>query len=214
MPKFLYYPTVPFTITQPFGTNPAMYAQFGIKGHNGLDIKCYHGQPLYASHDGLAYYSVDDSEGHGVVIRTNEKYTYNGEESYFKTIYWHLCTSQEAKFASPVWRYVKDNHGAPMPVKAGDLIGFADNTGFSTGDHLHFALKPQALNEENGAFWNAAQNNGYAGAIDPMPYFNGIYATNAKYVLEIYKSNISILTFIRDWWTLYRAGKLDWQKRG
>src|SRR3990167_5196064 len=32
-------PIDPVKITQEFGVNPAAYAQFGLKGHNGWDLK-------------------------------------------------------------------------------------------------------------------------------------------------------------------------------
>ncbi len=211
MPKFLYYPIVPFTITQTFGGNLATYAQFGVKGHTGIDLQAYHGQPVYASHDGMAYYEVDENQGCGVVVRTDVTYDYQGAPTHYKSIYWHLCDPKDPKYVSPVWQYGHDHNGAPLAVKAGDIVGYADNTGFSTGDHLHFGLKPQAINEDNGTWWNAEQNNGYAGAIDPTPYFNGIYATNAQYVLQQYSIYTNVLTFIRDWWTAYRAGKVNFK---
>jgi len=176
--KFLFYPVEPLGINQPFGVNPATYAQFNIKGHNGIDFRAVHGQPVRAAHDGMAYWEVDDNQGCGVVIRSDKTYDYNGEQTHFKTIYWHLCASNmEPAFVSPVFMFGRDHHGAPLPVKTGDIIGFADNTGFSTGDHLHFGLKPQAMNEDNGVWYNTEQNNGFAGAIDPQPFFNGHYAS-------------------------------------
>lgn len=74
----LYYPTKPYRINQKFGLNPELYAQFGLAGHNGEDLYATHGQPVYAAHDGLAYYEVDSNQGHGVVVRSNEEYEYDG----------------------------------------------------------------------------------------------------------------------------------------
>lgn len=174
MDKFeLIHPVKPLWLTQGFGGDKATYGQFGLNGHNGIDVVTAHGQPVYATHDGQAYYEVDSSQGHGVVIRTNKAYEVPGHgKVYMKTIYWHLCDpKKEPKLASPVYLYSQKNKGKGMSVKAGDIIGYADNTGFSTGDHLHFGLKPQAKGEKNSAWVNTAQNNGYLGAIDPMPFF-------------------------------------------
>lgn len=169
------YPLAPFYITQVFGVNGEYYRSHGIPvaGHNGLDLRAYHGQPLYAAHDGNAYYTEDDgNEGQGVVIISTEKREIEGVLTHYKTIYWHLCNPHEAAaLASPVYRYSKATKGKPMPVKRGDIIGYADNTGFSLGDHLHFGLKPVAYKEKAATWWNTKQDNGYGGAIDPMPYF-------------------------------------------
>lgn len=169
------YPVLPFVVTQPFGVNGEYYRKNGIpvKGHNGIDLRAYHGQAVYAVHSGLAYYTDDDgNEGDGVVIISDEKYEFEGKESHFKTIYWHLCDPhKEPQFTSPVFRYRIATKGKGMPVKKGDIIGYADNTGFSNGDHLHFSLKPVSKGESNGTWWNTKQNNGYGGAIDPMPFF-------------------------------------------
>lgn len=164
MRLFLEHPLKNFKITQHFGnSNPTLY---GNMGHNGLDATAKHGTPVYASHDGFAYYQVDNAGGHGVVIITDKEYeSVTGESSYWKTIYWHLVDPlKEPKYRSPVM----DKIG--LKVKTGDLIGYADNTGHSTGSHLHFGLKPVAKGEDNGTWYNVNQNNGYYGAVDALPY--------------------------------------------
>lgn len=182
MKKFeLYFPVKPKRVNQSFGTNPEYYQknitdESGkpiIEGHNGIDFYATHGQPVRATHDGVCYVGVDNREGYGVVIRTRESFDYNGREVFFKTIYWHLVNN------------IPVENG--QVVKTGDIIGYADNTGLSTGDHLHFGLKPQAQGEENGSWYNVEQKNGYAGAIDPTPYFTGFFAEDFEKVKEIEK---------------------------
>jgi murein DD-endopeptidase MepM/ murein hydrolase activator NlpD len=161
----LYYPVSPLYINQYFGKNFSdLYISQGMLGHSGIDFMAKHGQPIYASHDGICYPEVDSAGGNGVVIRTLIPYDYNGVPTFFKTIYWHLIEDDAVVHTG-------------QQVKAGDIIGYADNTGASTGDHLHFGLKPQAVNESNGAWMNLEQNNGYYGAIDPIKYFNGKFAS-------------------------------------
>ena len=191
----LYIPVKPYFVNQKFGQNlNAVYKQQGFKGHPGIDLAIFHGKPIYASHDGWASYQVDNSGGHGVVIITDKEYDYEDGQSYFKTIYWHLCDPlREPKFTSPI----ADKTGF-VKVKAGELIGYGDNTGVSTGDHLHFALKPVAKGENWGAWYNIEQKNGYSGAIDPEPYLNGKYAQdlNIKYIftktLRMYSRGIDV----------------------
>ena len=157
-------------VTQKFGnSNPTLY---GTMGHNGMDLRAKHGTPIYASHDGFASYQVDGGGGHGVVIISDKEYEgVDGVTSFWKSIYWHLVDPlKEPKYASPF----ADKTGF-TPVKTGDLIGYADNTGKSTGSHLHFGLKPVAQGEYWGSWYNSNQNNGYYGAVNPEPYLDEIH---------------------------------------
>lgn len=185
MAKFeVYYPVRPYAINQAFGLNGDYYKAHGIniKGHNGIDLRANHGQPIYAAHDGVAYYEIDEDQGHGIVIRTTQLYDYKGQQVWMKSVYWHLCNFLK----EPKYKPLIKTDGSPCPVKRGDLIAYADNTGLSTGDHLHFAIKPIVAGKAPvdgdrpdvgiGNFVNFEQTNGYLGAIDPMPYFNGKYA--------------------------------------
>lgn len=161
-------------ITQYFGKNEVpLYKQLGMLGHNGLDWICPNNTPVYATHDGvITYAGMDSSGGWGVVIKTNEPFEYNGLlESYYKTIYWHLTQNIPIKVG--------------QKVETGDLIGFADNTGMSTGSHLHFGLKPIYQGENEWTWYNLEQLNGYLGAIDPVPYFNHYYPEDIKILLKI-----------------------------
>jgi hypothetical protein len=67
-------------------------------------------------------------------------------------------------------------------VHTGDLIGHAGSTGFSTGNHLHFALK------ENGHF------------IDPSPYIENIQKMNThivKHVPEVTQMKVSFFDYMQ-----------------
>lgn len=156
-----------FLVSQGFGLNYEKYKHLGIKGHNGLDLVAAHGEPVYASHDGTAYYQMDDSSGEGFIIISNEPVEFqDGTVAHAKTIYWHLASIHDKKYHPVI-----PTDGAGHPVQRGQLIGYADNTGWSTGSHLHYGLKPVMPGEGVG-WYNFAQNNGYAGAVDPTPYIN------------------------------------------
>jgi murein DD-endopeptidase MepM/ murein hydrolase activator NlpD len=161
----LYYPVKPFIVGQKFGETAFLsyYKDNGITfaGHNGLDLAALHGQEVRAAHDGTCYPEVDSKQGHGVVLITDVPCEYKGGTAFFKTIYWHLIDNIVVKWG--------------QQVKAGDLLGYADSTGLSTGDHLHFGLKPMTGKDPYEGL-NLEQQNGYMGAIDPMPYFNGKFA--------------------------------------
>lgn len=145
-------------IWQYFGNPNPVYNGLGIKGHNGIDFKAEHGTPIYASHDGMAFYEFDEHSGHGVTVTSNETILYKGQQVNYKTIYWHMVDSaKEPQYTSPI-------EAKPMQVKTGDLIGYADNTGLSTGDHLHYGMKFMV----NGQ--NIEMDNGFKGATDPFPF--------------------------------------------
>lgn len=167
----LAYPVKPFRVNQAFGAClPSVcekYQGLGLNGHNGLDLWAPHDHPVHAAHDGVVVFAGEDgSAGYGVVIRTDEPFEYKGGTSYFKSIYWHL--------AKDGIRVLPGQH-----VKTGDLIGLADNTGLSTGDHLHFGLKPVYAGEQDWQWFNLEQGNGFKGAIDPAPYLIDRYADDS-----------------------------------
>ena len=181
----LFYPLKPHEVTQKFGETKFLdyYKDNGInfKGHNGLDLYATHGQPVYATHEGeVVYAGMDAKEGYGVVLRTLEPYEYKGQEVFYKTIYWHLIKDIPVRVGQKV-----------MP---GDVIGYADSTGLSTGNHLHFALKPQTKGENDWTWYNLEDSNGYYGAINPLPYFNGIASEDAMSILQTLKSMVMVLT--------------------
>ena len=176
----LHYPIKPWTPGQKFGENfLPLYKSMGLRGHNGIDIGCQDGTPIYAAHDGIVTFTGEDgSGGLGVVIRTLEKFEWEDQgtqgKSLVKSIYWHL----------------KSNTFKVKPgdiVKSGDIVALADNTGASTGTHLHFGIKPIAQGEQEWQYDNVAQSNGYNGAIDPMPYLTGYNMDNRDVFRNVMK---------------------------
>lgn len=132
-----------WVITQGFGMNPKTYARFGLKGHNGIDLRTrFFDSPLgrryvTAALGGWCEVRLDGSSGYGNHVRIH-----HADNSM--TIYGHLTKS-----------YVYNK----QIVKAGERIGLSGNTGFSSGPHLHFEYRPGII-----------LNNGYAGAVDPLPF--------------------------------------------
>lgn len=181
----LCYPLAKANIIQGFGKNKDYYKKaIGSEGHTGIDFEAPDGTMVYAAHDGwVTFVGEDGSGGLTVVIRTDKKFEYNGEEVNFKTVYCHL---KPKTFRIKTTDY----------VTTGTPIAQADNTGLSTGSHLHFSLKPVAKGEEDWQWYNLEQNNGFYGSIDPMPYFNGFYANNYTKVMDNLKMQISLLTSV------------------
>jgi murein DD-endopeptidase MepM/ murein hydrolase activator NlpD len=165
-----------------------MYTNMGMKGHSGVDFYAVNGTPLYATHDGLASYQVDGGGGHGVVVISHTKFNIDNVDTKIKTVYWHMCDPlKQPNFESPI----ADKTGF-VPVNNGDLIGYADNTGLSTGSHLHFALKPVEEGENAGTWMNTQVGNGYFGAVDPMPYFD----KSTPIQVQLMKKEVSLLSTV------------------
>ena len=164
MKKFLYQPLKPFSINQKFGENRACYRKvndkyeilmcdgfnppvgytslYGAKGHLGVDLASTHAQEVYCAQDGIvSFIDANIKSGLDVKIQT----TFEGKT--YTHIYEHLMGYQPQ---------VGDF------VRAGQLVGWADNTGYSSGDHLHFEL------------WNE-----FGQSIDPIPLMENIFAKDA-----------------------------------
>lgn len=156
------YPVSPVSINQPFGGNPDYYKKFhdkfgnAFKGHNGVDLMAYHGQPLYAPCDGEAFYLEDSHGGCGIFIDTPDLY---------RITLFHLCGKDD------IYKPLIRTDGGREPVKKGQHIGYCDNSGApyeSSGDHLHFGV---SRIDSSGNVLN--QDNGFNGNIDPWPLFSG-----------------------------------------
>lgn len=153
----------PICQTNLFGTVNPMYTSLNQKGHPGIDFEAPSGTALYSPVDGLASYVTDVDGGDGIWIRVTA-----GGQNY-NVILWHLFPKGD-----PIHPFMIPTTGAETMVSAGQLLAYTDNSGApleSTGPHLHVGVMP--CNSD----WTATDyNNGYLGCVDPMPFFNGVYA--------------------------------------
>ncbi len=138
--EFEVWPTDFRVITQHFGVNPRNYDQFGLPGHDGIDIKAPTGSKVYCVAPGEVFLVHDNPRSHNYGIHVRVQH-----QDGYKTIYAHLERA-----------LVKEG----QIVKAGELLGTADNTGNSFGTHLHLTLKKD----------NARVNNWPHNIIDPTPF--------------------------------------------
>lgn len=206
--KFLYQPIKGAKITQGFGENNActdksrkkfvspvngvcpdgfesLYKNLGLNGHNGLDFHAKMWEPIYASCDGIVEeVNTDIATGLGVGVITDKKYpcTETNLEEHFKYRNWHFQAINVTK---------------GQKVKTGDLLGWAGMTGYATGPHDHFELKPVAQ-KPSGWWYNILQDNGFKGAVDPAPYLLPLAAIDADKVKKIFETMSKILEKISD----------------
>ena len=100
------------------GVKSSPYGWRWERPHGGIDFAINIGEPIYAVFDGVVRVAqVNGGYGNMILIRH-----YNNLE----TLYGHLSK-------------IKVKVG--QIVKAGDIIGYSGNTGFSTGPHLHFECR-------------------------------------------------------------------------
>lgn len=149
-PINLGYPieTVNPFVTQKFGDRPEYYAQFGMKGHNGIDFRTKDGNKfIIATDDGevLALNHNDGAYGKSVRLR----------HAWGMSIYAH-----NSQFLIEA-----DSAGQPRKVKKGERIAIAGATG-TEAEHCHFGIRI-----------NGVKNPGYFDWVDPSKYFGKVNMT-------------------------------------
>lgn len=177
----LTYPVRPFKVAQFFGGNIPCVKDFGLPtqsivdgtqttcpvgydklyqhwdmaGHNGMDLQAGQ-QPVYAATSGTVIeQQLVESRGLGLGIVTDTPVELECGEHHAKLRYWHLRSFQVK---------VGDH------VTQGQLIGISDNTGYSSGNHLHFELQPMDKTA-SGKYILTYPDGAIAGAVDPNPYW-------------------------------------------
>lgn len=128
-------------IGQLWGENSSFYARFTydgvpLLGHNGVDFSTPEGTPLFAVDDGVVRQVGFDPEGFGNYILL--------AHAWGESLYAHLAAVDVAP---------------EQPVVRGQGIGRSGNTGGSSGPHLHFAIRINPYQ----------RNDGWGGFSDPLP---------------------------------------------
>ena len=110
-------PVSGYTLTSPFGMR--VHPVTGVnKMHNGIDMACAQGTPIYATRAGTVTTASYQAGGAGYYVSINNL-------DGFSSIYMHMT------------HYVVS---AGQSVSQGQLIGYVGSTGISTGPHLHFGI--------------------------------------------------------------------------
>ena len=110
-------PVSGYTITSPFGMRVHPVYKYQLM-HNGIDLACPTGTPIYATRAGTVTRAAYQAGGAGYYVSLD-----HGDG--FGSIYMHMTN------------YVVS---AGQKVTAGQLIGYVGSTGVSTGPHLHFGV--------------------------------------------------------------------------
>ena len=110
-------PVSGYTLTSPFGMRKHPVLGYN-RMHNGIDMACPQGTPIYATRAGRVTTASYQAGGAGNYVSINHL-------DGFASIYMHMT------------HYVVS---AGQNVAAGQLIGYVGSTGISTGPHLHFGI--------------------------------------------------------------------------
>jgi murein DD-endopeptidase MepM/ murein hydrolase activator NlpD len=110
-------PVSGYTITSPFGMR--VHPVYGVQRmHNGIDMACAQGTPIYATRAGKVTRTSYQAGGAGNYVSINHL-------DGFSSVYMHMT------------HYVVSEG---QTVSQGQLIGYVGSTGISTGPHLHFGI--------------------------------------------------------------------------
>jgi hypothetical protein len=145
----LIWPTpLPKVVTQWYGINPQWYGP-NLPGHEGIDMRAAMGVEIYAAAKGqvIRVQEPDDGGPYGIHVRIEHVHP----DGKFKTVYAHFLDA-----------FVLEGE----MVEVGQPIGFADNTGNSSGAHLHLTLK----HVNQGSPWM-----GVGDIINPVPYISELF---------------------------------------
>ena len=146
--KLLWPTPSPKVVTQWYGINPQWYNQFGLPGHEGIDQRAGMGVDIYAAARGEVIRVEDvDNNNYGKHVRI----LHDHPDGPFKSVYAHFQRTLV-------------NEGDM--VEAGQVIGKADNTGNSSGSHLHLTLKKVG----DGSPWMNTSD-----IVNPVPYFPDLF---------------------------------------
>lgn len=126
-----------FPVTQEWGVNPTDYARFGLKGHNGVDYGLPTGTFVLAPHSGKVIEAAFDETGYGLYVKIENE-----------------------KEGSILGHFQSSDVNAGDTVSEGQRVGISDNTGYSTGPHLHWGYYRMPRNKADG----------YSGTCNPYPY--------------------------------------------
>lgn len=110
-------PVSGYTLTSPFGNR--LHPVLGYyRMHNGIDMACPQGTPIYATRAGKVTTASYQAGGAGYYVSINHL-------DGFSSIYMHMTNFVVS---------------AGQTVSQGQLIGYVGSTGISTGPHLHFGI--------------------------------------------------------------------------
>jgi murein DD-endopeptidase MepM/ murein hydrolase activator NlpD len=168
-------PKYGLSMSQRFGMGLMNYGQFGLAGHNGLDIQGQFGTPIVAPCKMWISYINPNTDGYGnSVWAETETLIENGDSLKLEFVFGHLSEI----IAKPFKWY-----------EAGELIGKMGSTGFSSGNHLHFGIRPWIGTD--GTSMKHMFSNQYGDWVDCEPFMPHIvWDYNELYSMKTFDNKL------------------------
>lgn len=146
------------------------YLQFGFGKHNGIDVLPGIAKLVRAPFDFEHIETGNQITGGGI---------YNGILSK------HIYTFPNGLMGRVLWDSLHLERSTALIGKtgrAGDIVGIADNTGFSTGIHTHF--QPRKVSYNGNKFTFLEKNDAHD-SFDPMPFI--VPAPPVSFATDLYE---------------------------
>lgn len=148
-------------VTQHYGERPEYYAQFGLRGHNGIDYSAPVGTPVRCVAGGTVRWVDNDPKGYGLYVRV-----------------WHPALRVHSFYAHLSEQLVAKGD----EVTQGQVIAKTGNTGNTTGPHLHYELR---IADARGNYLAVAGM--VNGAVDPLSFAAGLDRGGTPFVAPWYE---------------------------
>jgi hypothetical protein len=100
--------------------------------HIGLDYACHLGDPIYAADNGTVSIAGWNG-GYGILVEVNHGNSFVTRYAHFDDVAGIVV-------------------GCGQPVYQGQLLGYCGSTGWSSGPHLHFEVRYQAIPQDPQAY--------------------------------------------------------------
>ncbi len=152
----------------------------------GIDFGMNYGEAIYASGPGSVYSSgwSNDGWGYQVVVRHPD-----GSGGYYYTRYAHL-----AYYFPPAGGVV--GNGSP--------IGYADSTGSSTGNHLHFEMYHNGLSSANSIYFTpiyGVRASGTTYGVSDFENYDSVTHDRWDGTTPVVDDKDSNFSLVSTWWT-------------
>lgn len=157
--RFTHWPTEYRQITQAYNNNPTFYRQWGLTGHEGVDIHAPYESRIFSVAPGAVYLirTVDDNHAYGNAVYLKHADGYRTAYAHLKQL--HVRVGDE--------------------VQGGQLLGLANGTGNvvpkptsqapGLGSHLHLTLYHDGATERG-------ETEQPKDIIDPTPFLSPLLA--------------------------------------